>query len=190
MPRYDVKCPEGHYFEVFQALSEFKREHECACGREGQIVITSPPQFNVDNVDRVDYTVSAGQNFTNRRERDNWLKAHNAHIMGDDSVSREMMARRSELVEEMREVESRGGNWKQHLAEKSAAEQAAKEARMKAAGVSVQALTKEEQAAVQWEDTVQEADFMSPTLHGTAADGTRWAKMALPKERVPEPFFD
>lgn len=190
MPRYDVKCSEGHYFEIFQSLSEFVREHLCACGRTGQIVITKPAFFNVDNVDRVDYTVSAGQNFTNRRERDAWLKANNAYIMGEDSVSREMFARRNELVEEKREVESRGGNWRQHLVEKSAAEQAEKEARMKAAGVSVHALTKEEQAAVQWEDTVQESEFMSPTKCGVLDDGTKWAKMALPTERVPEPFFD
>lgn len=185
-----MKCPDGHYFEVFQSISGFQRDHACGCGLTGQVVITKPAFFNVDNVDKVDYTVSAGQNFTNRRERDAWLKANNAYIMGDDSVSQSMFARRNELVEEKREVESRGGNWKQHLVEKSAAEQAEKAARMKAAGVSVHALTKEEQAAVQWEDTVQETNFMSPTLRGTAADGTKWAKMALPQERVPEPFFD
>lgn len=190
MPRYDVKCSDGHYFEVFQTISGFQRDHVCGCGKSGQVVITKPAFFNVDNVDKVDYTVSAGQNFSNRRERDAWLKANNAYIMGDDSVSQQMFETRNQLIEEKREVESRGGDWKRHLAEKSVAEQASKAERMNAAGVSVHALTKEEQAAVQWEDTVQETDFMSPTLRGTAPDGTTWAKMNLPKERVPEPFFD
>ena len=190
MPRYDVKCPDGHYFEVFQTVSGFRREHPCSCGKSGQVVITKPVHFNVDNVDRVDYTVSAGQHFSNRRERDAWLKANNATIMEDDSTSRKMFEDRKNLQEEMQEVTSRGGNWQQHLVKKREAEQAAKKEKMNAAGVRVEALTKEEQAAVEWGDTVQESDFMSPTLRGTNPDGTSWAKMALPKERVPEPFFD
>jgi hypothetical protein len=190
VPRYDVKCSEGHYSEIFQNISEFKSDHTCKCGQPAHIVIKKPAFFNVDNVDKVDYTVSAGQNFSNRRERDAWLKANNAYIMGEDSTVKDMFSERKKMIEEVREVEARGKSWQEHLFEKRQQEIADKEARMKAAGVSITTLTKEEQAAVQWSDTVNESDYMSKTLRGVTPDGTKWAKAEFPKEPVPEPFFD
>lgn len=190
MRRYDIRCDAGHYSEILMALSEFTNEHTCGCGEAARVVITRPAFFSVDNTDRRDYASVTGRNFSNRRELDAYLSANNAHIPGeDDTVMRDMFARREEQVEERRMIESRGQDWNTYLQDKLDRENAKRFEDLAAKGVGIQSLTRDQAEAAGWSPTVDENAYMSETARGTTARGTSWARAAFP-ESVEEPVFE
>lgn len=191
MRRYDIRCEEGHYTEILMRLSEFTTAHTCSCGRPAKVVITKPAYFSVDNTDRRDYASVTGRNFSNRRELDAYLAENNAFIPeSSDSTLKNMFDQRQQDIEERRMVESRGKNYEQFLKEKFAEQQSRKFSDLAANGVSIQSLTKEDAMAQGWSPTVNEADYMSPTDHGTTAAGTRWNRAQFPTTPVEEPVFE
>lgn len=72
MPFFDVQCAEHGKQETF---SQSSADLECpVCEKPSKRLYTAPPRAIVEFRDGWD--MGAGENFSTKRDRDNWLAAH------------------------------------------------------------------------------------------------------------------
>lgn len=180
MPIYPYRCPRKHYSEKFFPMGSQEKEINCACGLIAKRVYTVP-QISVDNMDKVDMSISTGRNFSNKREFESWLKANNSHVLDDSewAADREWLAEKTEISRELR---AKGIDPAAYAREQKIQAQAAQDSRLKDLGVSFEQISESEyskqSAEGQWVDTV-ESDYCDSSN-----------RMSIPKERVACPYSE
>ena len=189
MPIYPYRCSNKHYSEKFFPMGKQARELSCECGDVARRVYTAP-QICVDNTDKVDYSVSAGRNFSNKRELSAWMKEKNVHVMDESYLASE----REELVAEaeLRQgLASRGIDYAEYLRDRQESKIREQDALMKKLGVKVEEVEASEYLGADssrgWVDTVEDSYLGSSY---TNSSGQEVIKMTTPEERVPCPYSE
>lgn len=180
MPMYPYRCADKHYTEKFFYMGKQDAEIVCSCGEMAKRIYTVP-QISVDNTDKVDYTVSAGRNFSNKRELEAWMRERNVHVMDDSylAAEREEIAAKKDL---MSELSSRGVDYFEYLRDKKDSETRQQDELLKKLGVKVEQVEASEYLSEDfskgWVDTV-EGDYVGEN-----------GKMSVPEERVQCPYSE
>jgi hypothetical protein len=135
-----------------------EKEINCACGLIAKRVYTVP-QISVDNTDKIDYTVSAGRNFSNKRDLEAWMREKNVHVMDDSYLSKE----REEIAEEQDlrlSLASKGIDYYEYLKDQQASKTRQQDELLKKLGVKVEQVESSEYLGAGpmdgWVDTVED----------------------------------
>ena len=189
MPIYPYRCANKHYTEKFFPMGGQEKQIDCSCGLTAKRVYTVP-QISVDNTDKIDYTVSAGRNFSNKRELEAWMRAKNVHVMDDSSLSKE----REELAEERelrQSLTAKGIDYAEYMRDKRDSEIRQQDELMKKLGVKVEQVEASDYLGANsdqgWVDTVEDK-YMGSTY--TNSYGQEITKMAAGTERVECPYSE
>jgi hypothetical protein len=188
MPIYPYRCESKHYTEKFFSMGKQEKEVACACGKTAKRVFTVPHMW-VDNTDKTDYTISAGRNFSNRRELEAWMKANNVHVADDAewSADREHLEERKDFAQSLA---AKGIDYKEYLDDQRYLEQKHQDEEMRRLGVKVEQVNPDEYfnatAEQGWVDTV-ESDYTGETY--TNDVGQQITRVSTP-ERVECPYSE
>jgi hypothetical protein len=148
--RYDLKCENGHYSETVMAWDEFHSDsHSCReCGASARVVILKAPEVSMDKVRDTDYSLMAGpeaKHWTSRKDRDAWLQRENRWIPDENEPkTKEAFGYLDQLREERLDVERKGDNWEEYLADKKRQENEELDRQMAENGLSITKVTAEE----------------------------------------------
>lgn len=146
--RRDYKCEVGpHYIERVTPMQGYPRAIPCEEHRtSAHVVLGKNVYMWVDNVDRIDYSVTVGRNFTNRRERDEYLRVNGMKIM-EPCEYRKMVDAHEEQLDVRRQVEARGEDYGRYLQEQQEKARDAQDRHLSELGVSVGAMSSQEAEA-------------------------------------------
>ena len=117
-PCYEYKCPEGHILSETFRISDHPQVLRCeAHDKEAPRVFRkeSLPFFTVDNVDRQDWSLTAGdqaKRWKTKADRDRWLTENDMQVVpADHPMNRESVEYLEHQREERRAIEARGERW-------------------------------------------------------------------------------
>jgi putative FmdB family regulatory protein len=103
MPIYEYRCTEcRNLHPEIHSMTDFPQESKCpACGASARKIISLPQKPIVDNVDREGYNVGLGRAFSNKRERQEFLKT-TGFIETDPAEVRKAQEQRAADIESVR----------------------------------------------------------------------------------------
>jgi hypothetical protein len=189
MPIYPYRCLNKHYTEKFFSMGSQAREVPCACGESAKRVFTAP-LIAVDNTDKVDYTVAAGRNFSNKRELEAWMREKNVHVADDSEWASDREALEQEK-EFRHSLASKGIDYAEYIQDKKQSEIRDQDELMRKMGVKVEQVEPSEYLGASssdgWVDTV-ESDYQGSTY--TNSRGQEVTRLAKSAERVECPYSD
>jgi hypothetical protein len=180
MPIYPYRCSNKHYTEKFFPMGTQAKELDCPCGETAKRVYTVP-QISVDNMDKVDMTITTGRNFSNKREFESWLKAKGAHVMEDSEWAddRQWLEEQTEI---RHEFEAKGIDFNEYEKDRKQREARYQDEKLKELGVKLESASKEDflnaNESTGWVDTVEDKY--------AGSDG----RMVRQTERVECPYSD
>ena len=129
MPTYQYKCPEGHVIEEVHRMADHPQVVHCVVHDKPAhraILRDGAPFYSVDNVDKEDWTQTAGnqaKRWKTKWDRDKWLTENNMQVVPmDHPAHKESAEYLDHLRAERRAIEAKGERWQDHEAEKERVE--------------------------------------------------------------------
>ena len=77
MPFYEYKCPRHGIYESYKSVKQFSQWEHCPkCGEGAKLVFSKLAKHIVDFT--AGWNGGAGKNFNSKKERETWMREHNA----------------------------------------------------------------------------------------------------------------